>query len=46
MAEDLLLKTLVVGLGNPVLGDDEAGWRVADAEFSFRKQASGNAYTE
>ncbi|HSG14754.1 MAG TPA: hydrogenase maturation protease [Anaerolineae bacterium] len=24
-------KTLVVGLGNPILGDDGIGWRVADA---------------
>jgi hypothetical protein len=31
------MKTLVVGLGNPILGDDEAGWRVAEVEISFRK---------
>ncbi len=24
------MKTLVVGLGNPILGDDGAGWRVAE----------------
>ena len=24
-------RTIVVGLGNPVLGDDGVGWRVADA---------------
>ena len=24
------MKTLVVGLGNPILGDDGVGWRVAD----------------
>jgi hydrogenase maturation protease len=24
-------RTIVVGLGNPILGDDGAGWRVADA---------------
>jgi hydrogenase maturation protease len=26
-----LSKTLVVGLGNPILGDDGVGWRVAEA---------------
>ena len=26
---DKLRKTLVVGLGNPILGDDGVGWRVA-----------------
>ena len=31
------MKTLVVGLGNPILGDDGVGWRVAEAEISFRK---------
>ncbi len=25
------LKTLVAGLGNPILGDDGVGWRVAEA---------------
>lgn len=25
------MKTLVVGLGNPILGDDGVGWRVAEA---------------
>ncbi len=25
------MKTLVLGLGNPILGDDGVGWRVADA---------------
>ena len=25
------MKTLVVGLGNPILGDDGVGWKVADA---------------
>lgn len=27
----MLPKTLVVGLGNPILGDDGVGWRVAQA---------------
>ncbi len=31
------MKTLVVGLGNPILGDDGVGWRVAEVEISFRK---------
>jgi len=25
-----ILKTLVVGLGNPILGDDGAGWKIAE----------------
>ena len=25
------MKTLVVGLGNPILGDDGVGWRIAEA---------------
>ncbi len=25
------MKTLVIGLGNPILGDDGVGWRVAEA---------------
>ena len=29
--EHTLLKTLVIGLGNPILGDDGVGWRVAEA---------------
>ena len=24
-------KTLILGLGNPILGDDGVGWKVADA---------------
>ena len=26
-----IMKTLVVGLGNPILGDDGVGWKVAEA---------------
>jgi hydrogenase maturation protease len=36
--QDKLHKTLVVGLGNPILGDDGIGWRVAEslqAKFPF-----------
>lgn len=29
-------KTLVVGLGNPILGDDGVGWRVAEAVKAAR----------
>ncbi len=29
-------KTLVVGLGNPILGDDGVGWRVAEAVRRLR----------
>jgi hydrogenase maturation protease len=25
-----MAKTIIIGLGNPILGDDSAGWRVAD----------------
>lgn len=28
--DDLTSKTLIIGLGNPILGDDGVGWRVAD----------------
>jgi hydrogenase maturation protease len=35
-------KTLVIGLGNPILGDDGVGWRVAEAlrnaDFGFRAE--------
>jgi hydrogenase maturation protease len=27
----MALKTLILGLGNPILGDDGVGWRVAEA---------------
>jgi hydrogenase maturation protease len=30
MGEGSVMKTLVVGLGNPILGDDGVGWRVAE----------------
>lgn len=29
-ASELTPRTLIVGLGNPILGDDGVGWRVAD----------------
>ena len=30
MDKDVIMKTLIVGLGNPILGDDGVGWRVAE----------------
>ena len=30
MAEGRTERTLVIGLGNPILGDDSVGWRVAE----------------
>jgi hydrogenase maturation protease len=29
-SSDIDMKTLILGLGNPILGDDGAGWRVAE----------------
>jgi hydrogenase maturation protease len=34
-AKPLVAKTLIIGLGNPILGDDSVGWRVIQ-EFSAR----------
>ena len=34
------MKTLVIGLGNPILGDDGVGWRVV--EEIARKTADRN----
>ncbi len=36
-----MMKTLVVGLGNPVLGDDGVGWKVAN-EVKYLLPASPN----
>lgn len=36
----LLMKTLVIGLGNPILGDDGAGWKIAQA---VEKSLGGHA---
>ncbi len=30
------MKTLIVGLGNPILGDDGVGWRVAEEVWRIR----------
>ncbi|MCI0519716.1 MAG: hydrogenase maturation protease [Chloroflexi bacterium] len=36
------MKTLIVGLGNPVLGDDGVGWRVAESvEKSLAEHTGG-----
>lgn len=37
------LKTLVVGLGNPILGDDGIGWRVAEALGASLAPANGQS---
>lgn len=29
-SEDVVMKTLLIGLGNPILGDDGVGWRVVE----------------
>ncbi len=35
------MKTLIIGLGNPILGDDGVGWKVAEAvKTSIRDQLS------
>lgn len=28
--EDVIMKTIIIGLGNPILGDDGVGWKVAE----------------
>jgi hydrogenase maturation protease len=30
VAPPFIMKTLIIGLGNPILGDDGVGWRVAE----------------
>jgi hydrogenase maturation protease len=35
--------TIVIGLGNPVLGDDGVGWRVADAVEARLSDGTGDA---
>lgn len=37
------VKTLVVGLGNPILGDDGVGWRVAEAVEETLRDAKSDA---
>ncbi len=36
------VETLVVGLGNPILGDDGVGWRVAEAVDAALSAGNGN----
>jgi hydrogenase maturation protease len=38
-----LPRTLVVGLGNPILGDDGVGWKVADAVEAALDRDGGSA---
>lgn len=40
------MKTLVIGLGNPVLGDDGVGWRVAEALEKRLGNSSADDTTE
>lgn len=35
-----MMKTIVIGLGNPILGDDGVGWRAAEA-LGARPEAAG-----
>ena len=37
------MKTLVVGLGNPILGDDGVGWKVAE---EVKKQLSSDSLVD
>ena len=30
LSQSSIMTTLIVGLGNPILGDDGVGWRVAE----------------
>ena len=40
------MKTLVIGLGNPILGDDGVGWKVAeDVSSAIRYQSSVDGNT-
>ena len=39
------MKTIVIGLGNPILGDDGVGWRVAEEvkkQLRMRRSKGGN----
>ena len=39
------MKTIIIGLGNPILGDDGIGWRVAEkVEAILYEQKSGNEH--
>ena len=42
-AELYPMKTLVVGLGNPILGDDGVGWKVAE---EVKKQLSTDSHVD
>lgn len=41
----MTMKTLLIGLGNPILGDDGVGWRVAD-EIARLTQGSPDVQVE
>ena len=42
----LRVKTIIVGLGTPILGDDGAGWRVAEAVQSQLQQTGAGQEVE
>lgn len=35
------MKTIIIGLGNPILGDDSVGWRIAEL---IRQQIEGSGF--
>jgi hydrogenase maturation protease len=40
------MKTLVIGLGNPILGDDGVGWKVIEAINNHQSLLSNNVETD
>jgi hydrogenase maturation protease len=40
------MKTLIIGLGNPILGDDGAGWRVVEEAARRYQPSPANSLTE
>ena len=40
------MKTIIVGLGNPILGDDGAGWHVAEAVQNHLQQSGSGRGVE
>lgn len=47
MNRDLIMKTIVIGLGNPILSDDGVGWKVAEEiQRQIRPACNGGAGTD
>lgn len=47
MNRDLIMKTIVIGLGNPILSDDGVGWKVAEEiQRQIRPACNGGADTD